>query len=108
MQRDERADHHYLVHIRETKPDLAAKTVNTYIKGLQAIFYYFMQNGWLDEFKIKLPKVEETIKETYTDFEVAQLIRKPDIRKCGFAEMRSWAMVCYFLATGNRQCYANI
>lgn len=92
----------YLVHIRENKPNIAQKTVNTYIKGLRAIFYYYMKNSWMGEFKITLPRVEETIKETYTDFEVQQLIKKPDVRKCSFAEMRSWALVCYFLATGNR------
>ena len=92
----------YLMHIRQTKPDLATKTVNTYIKGLRAIFYFMMQNGWMGEFKIKLPRTEETIKETYSDFEVQQLIKKPDTKGCSFAEFRNWAMVCYFLATGNR------
>ena len=92
----------YLVYLRENKPDLTQKTVNTYIKGLRAIFYYMMENGWIGEFKIKLPRVEETIKETYSDAEVQRLIKKPDVRKCSFAELRSWALVCYFLATGNR------
>ena len=92
----------YLAYIRENKPDLAQKTVNTYIKSLRAIFYYMMKNGWIAEFKITLPRFEETIKETYTDYEVQCLIRKPDTKKCGFAEFRSWALVCYFLATGNR------
>ncbi|MDR3313016.1 MAG: tyrosine-type recombinase/integrase [Oscillospiraceae bacterium] len=92
----------YLAHIRQTKPDLASKTVNTYTKGLRAIFYYMMKNGWMSEFKITLPRVDETIKETYTDFEVQQLIKKPDTKGCSFAEFRNWAMVCYFLATGNR------
>ena len=92
----------YLMHIRHTKPDLATKTVNTYVKGLRAIFYFMMQNGWMGEFKIKLPRVEETIKETYSDFEVQRLIKKPDPKTCSFAEFRNWTMVCYFLATGNR------
>ena len=92
----------YLAYIREEKPDIAPKTVQTYIKGLRTILYYFMQNEWTEEFKIALPRVEETIKETYTDYEVKQLIRKPDVKTCSFAELRNWAIVCYFLATGNR------
>ena len=32
-----------------------------------------MQNEWMEEFKISLPRVEETIKEVYTDYEVQQL-----------------------------------
>jgi integrase/recombinase XerD len=92
----------YLEHIREEKPDIAAKTVQTYIKGLRTILYYFMQNEWLEEFKITLPRAEETIKEVYNDYEIAQLIKKPDLKTCNFAELRNWAMVCYFLSTGNR------
>ena len=98
----ERTITQYLIHIRETKPNLATKTVNTYVKGLRAIFYFMMANGWMGEFKITLPRVEETIKETYSDFEVQQLIKKPDTKGCSFAEFRNWTMVCYFLATGNR------
>jgi integrase/recombinase XerD len=92
----------YLVYMRKEKPDLATKTVNTYVKGLRAIFYFMMKNGWMDEFKITLPRVEETIKETYNDYEVQQLVRKPDMKKCSFSELRNWTMVCYYLATGNR------
>ena len=33
---------------------------------------------------------------------ITLLLKKPDIKKCGFAEYRDWVMVNYFLATGNR------
>ena len=92
----------YLTELREEKPDLAQKTLKTYLSGLRTILYYMMANGWMEEFKITLPRVEETIKETYTDYEVQQLIKKPDPKTCNFAELRNWTMVCYFLATGNR------
>jgi len=92
----------YLDYLREEKPDLSQMTVQTYVKGLRAIFYYFMQNEWMEEFKITLPRAEETIKEVYTDYEVAQLIKKPNLKTCNFTELRNWAMVCYFLSTGNR------
>jgi len=92
----------YLDYLMEEKPDIAPKTVQTYIKGLRAIFYYFMENEWVAEFKITLPKAEDTIKEVYTDYEVKQLIKKPDLKTCTFADLRNWAMVCYFLSTGNR------
>jgi len=92
----------YLAYIKETKPDISQKTVQTYIKGLRTILYYMMENEWIDEFKIALPRVEETIKETYTDYEVQQLIKRPDVKTCSFADIRNWTIVCYFLATGNR------
>jgi integrase/recombinase XerD len=92
----------YLAYIREEKPDIAQKTVETYIRGLRTVLYFFMENGWMDEFKINLPRTEEIIKETYTDEEIKRLIKKPDIKTCTFSELRNWAMVCYFIATGNR------
>jgi len=92
----------YLAYIREEKPDIAQKTVETYIRGLRTVLYFFMESGWMEEFKIALPRTEEKIKETYTDEEIKRLIKKPDVKKCTFAELRNWAMVCYFIATGNR------
>jgi len=92
----------YLAHIRETKPNIKQKTVSTYIRGLRTAFYFMMENGWMGEFKITLPRVEEIIKETYTDYEIQCLIKKPDVKSCTFAEYRNWVMVCYFIATGNR------
>jgi len=42
----------------------------------------------MEEFKIVLPRTEETIKETYTDEEIKRLIKKPDVKKCSFVELR--------------------
>lgn len=99
----EKTIYDYLMHIRNTKPDIAPKTVCSYIRGLRAIFYYMMDCGYMQRFKISLPKTGETIKETYTDAEIQRLIKKPKIKKgTTFAEVRNWALVCYFLATGNR------
>ena len=70
----------YLAWLKEKKPNAASHTVQTYVKGLRAIFYYFMQNEWMEEFKIALPQVDDTIKEVYTDFEVQQLIKKPNLK----------------------------
>lgn len=93
----------YLMYIKTHKPNVTEKTVCTYIRGLRVILYFMMESGYVEKFKISLPKTEETIKETYTDNEVKRLIEKPKINKgCSFAELRNWALVCYFLATGNR------
>ena len=47
-------------------------------------------------------KGEETIKETYTDRELEALLKKPDIRKCTFAEYRNWVIVNFLLNSGSR------
>ena len=92
----------YMFHLKETKPNLSSKSFSTYIRALRAVLNYCMENGFTEKFTIKLPKADETIKEVYTDYEIQCLVRKPNIRECSFSEFRSWALVCYFLATGNR------
>lgn len=94
--------HGYMLHIRETKTELSDSTRNSYIRGLRVILYYFMERGYVEKFSIKIPKADKKIKETYSEDELERLLKKPDIKKCGFAEYRDWVIVCYLLATGNR------
>lgn len=77
-------------------------TVQSYIRDVRAFFYYCMENGNISSFKIKLPKVDKAIKETYTDEELRLLLKKPDIKRCGFTEYKTWVFSNYLLATGNR------
>jgi len=92
----------YLIYLREQERKLAQKTIESYLRGLRAILYFFMENGYMESFHITLPKSDEVIKETYTESEVQKLVAKPNLKKSSFSELRNWAMVCYFLATGNR------
>ena len=71
----------YLLYIRETKKNVTDVTVNTYLRAIRAIFYNFMEKGYVSEFKIKLIKAEKKLKETYTDEELVRLLTKPDIKK---------------------------
>lgn len=86
----------------KTTRNVSPITVNTYVRGLRGILYFFMDRKYIEPFKIKVPKFEKPIKETYTDFEIEKLIEKPNPNKCTFTEFRNWAIVCYLLATGNR------
>jgi len=77
-------------------------TVNSYLRGLRAILYFFMERGYLQEFKIKLIRFNKKIKETYTNEELDILLKKPNLKTCTFTEFRSWVMINYLLSTGNR------
>lgn len=77
-------------------------SINTRLRGLRAILYYFMKIGYVSEFKIELIRTEKKIKETYTDAELELLLKKPDIKKCSFSVYRDWVTVNYLLSTGNR------
>lgn len=93
----------YVEYLQKEKAALSDNSINTYLRNLRAILYYMMNEGYIQYFKIKLPKVTENQKVTYTDEELLKLIAKPDLKNCKWCDVRNWAMVCYFIATGNRQ-----
>jgi len=91
----------YIEYLQKNK-NANSVTMNTYLGALRTILYFFMEEGYINHFDIKLLKKEKQIKETYTDKELEKLLKKPDLKKCNFTEYRNWAMVNYFLGTGNR------
>lgn len=82
--------------------NISERTVHTYMRSLRTVLYFFMDQGWMDSFRIKMPKVTKTLKEIYTDEELKLLLRKPNVRKCSFAEYRDWAVINYIMGTGQR------
>lgn len=98
----------YILYLKE-RDDVNDITINTNLRGLRAILYYGMEHGYINSFKIHLIRAEKKIKETYTDYELAILLKKPDVKKCSFAEYRNWVIINYLLATGNRlETMANV
>jgi len=90
----------YVQHLQSK--NIKPVTINTYLRGLRVILYYFMELGYISRYKITLLKTDKEIKETYTDNEIDLLLKKPDINKCDFWEYRTWVMINYVLGTGNR------
>ena len=77
-------------------------TIQSYIRDVRAFFYFLMESEYIDKFKIRLPKADEKIKETYTDEELKKLLKKPNLKQCEFNEYKMWVFSNYLLATGNR------
>jgi integrase/recombinase XerD len=90
----------FILHLRENYSN--AVTVNTYVRATRVLLYYAMSMNYLQSFEIKLIKQEKLVKETYSDIDIAKLVKKPDLKNCLFSEYRNWVMVQYFLETGNR------
>lgn len=90
----------YYLYLKEK--NLAENTIKTYIAGLRTILYAFMDEGWLERFKVIVPKAEDTIKEIYTPEELEKLLVKPNMKQCSFAEYRNWVLVSFFIGTGQR------
>lgn len=89
--------------ILRSRKNISDMTLYTYSRDLKTLMYFFMRNEWLPTFKITTPKVDKTNIETYTDRELSLLLKKPNIKKCGFSEYKSWVIVNFLLSTGVRQ-----
>lgn len=83
-------------------PPLSDETIKTNLRGIKAILNFCMDRGYVQKFKMKLIKTDELVKETYTDEELDILLKKPDIKKCSFAEYRTWVLANFALGTGLR------
>ena len=79
------------------------ETVRTYVRSLRTVFYFLMREGYMQPFKIKEIKADHHAIETYTDDELAVLLKKPNIRKCRFLEYQGWVMTNFLFSTGLRQ-----
>lgn len=79
-------------------------SVNSYLRGIRAIFYFFMDLHYMDKMQVGLVKATKEVKPTYTDEELEKLLKKPNIKakNASFSEYRNWVLVNYLLATGNR------
>ncbi len=77
-------------------------TINTRIRSIRAILYFLMEEGDLGYFKIKLIVQTQENKKLYTDKEIEKLLKKPNKKKCTFAEFRTWALENFLVATGVR------
>ncbi|MDR3595156.1 tyrosine-type recombinase/integrase [Clostridium sp.] len=77
-------------------------TINTYLRGLKTILYYFMKLGYMEKFHIALVKYDKPVIETYTEDEVKILLKKPNKSNCSFVEFRNWTICNLLYSTGMR------
>lgn len=75
-------------------------SVNTRLRGIRVILYYFMKLGYTPKFHISLIHAEKEIKETYTDEELEILLKRPTTKK--FGDYRNWVIINFLIGTGVR------
>ena len=80
---------------------LASNSISSYVRVIKS-FLSWCNQARITRLNIPLYKGEETIKETYTDEELEILLKKPNIRRCTFAEYRNWVIVNVLLNNGIR------
>lgn len=84
------------------KLNINSQTLYTYTRDLKTILYFFMRMEYMKKFNIKLPKVDGHNIETYSDAELAILLKKPDLKNCTFCSYRDWVEINTLLSTGIR------
>ena len=74
----------FIEFLQTRNPDIKAVSINTYLRHLRAIFYSFMELGYMKHFKIKLLKCEKDLVETYNEVELERLLKSPIKRNADF------------------------
>ena len=91
----------YILGLRDDE-DINDVTIATLLRHVRAFIYYCQECGYVESYKIHIPKAEKKIKETYSVEELERLLAKPDVHRCNFSEFKTWAFENYLIATGNR------
>lgn len=77
-------------------------SINSYLRAVRAFTYFCMDNGYIENFKVHIPKATKKAKETYSDTELAILLKKPNMKSCNFTEYKVWVFENFLLGTGVR------
>lgn len=86
--------------IQNLRDDITSQSKKTNIQDLKIILNYFIREGLIEEFKMKLPVVDKTPIETYTEEEIKVLLKEPKSKS--FAEYRDCCVVNLLFSTGLR------
>jgi len=88
----------YLTNVR----GIAKQTVLSAKRHVKAIIYFTQEQGWVKDYGISVKEIKPEIKSTFTQHELNIISKKPKIRSDNFVEYRTWVMIQYLSATGNR------
>lgn len=80
---------------------LSPSSISSYVRTLKSFLSWCNEQD-ITTLNIKLYKAPETVKDTYTIAELKKLLKKPNMRKCGFTEYRNWVIVNLLLNSGCR------
>lgn len=85
--------------VKDDGLSLASK--NHYLRDLRTFVNWCASRSYIDTVKVDMIKGQESIKQTYSDEQIERLLQKPR-KHDSFVEWRSWAIINWILATGNR------
>lgn len=86
--------------LNELEAGKKTTSLNTRIRGLRVFFTFCADREYMKPIHPKLMKVDEEIKEPYTEAELRKLLKKPTSNR--WTEWRTWAAINFLISTGNR------
>lgn len=92
----------YLLHLN-TRDGINDVSRRTYARDLKTLIKFFQRQGYLAHYEMSIPKGDKEPIETYTMEELQKLLKKPNLKKCGFAEYRCWVCCNVFISLGIRR-----
>ena len=84
--------------MRQTQ--MAHNSIATYMRMLRTFYNWCNAEGF-SSLAVPAVKEKETVKDTYTDAELALLLKRP-AKDCDFGEFRSWVVVNFLMNSGCR------
>lgn len=80
---------------------LKPNSLRSYTRTIKSFLSWCNIEG-LTTVNIPLYKAEDTVKQTYTDKELAVLLKKPNLKSCRFSEYRNWVIINFLMNSGCR------
>ena len=80
---------------------LAPQSIQSYTRSFKAFLSWCNMEEYT-EVNLPVYKAPEAVKEPYTDAELRKLLKKPNMRKCGFNEYRTWVIINLLINNGPR------
>ena len=81
--------------------NMSVPSINHFLGDIRVFLYWCMNENYIDKFKISLLKGQESKIKFFSDEELKILLIKPK-DKSDFVECRTYAIICFILATGAR------
>ena len=93
-------EHLELLVVSMRRSGLSHNSISSYMRVMRTFLKWSKEQGYTT---LEVPNIrdKETVKETYTDDELARLLKKPS-NTCDFAEYRNWVIVNFLLNCGCR------
>lgn len=91
----------YVVYLRDTMQNDVS--INSYLRDLITTMHFLMNEGFVEQFRMRSIRVDAHSVETYTEDELTRLLKKPNIKTCKYMEYQCWVITNFLFSTGVRQ-----